>query len=244
MREVAAPAPQRADDPATPPRAALACADLRLTFGATPALDGVTLSLAPGEVVAVIGPSGSGKSSLLHCLSGISTPDGGWVAYRGRRLDGLTENERTRLRLRDFGFIFQFGQLVPELTAVENIALPLRWSGMAAPEAVARARRALADLDVAELQDRRPGEMSGGQQQRVAVAKALAAEPGVVFADEPTGALDSLNGERVITALLALVRSRGCTLVLVTHDHQVAAYADREILLRDGRVVADSAGAT
>jgi putative ABC transport system ATP-binding protein len=230
--------------PCSPAAAAgplLGCADLRLSFGSTTALDGVSLELAAGEVVAVIGPSGSGKSSLLHCLSGITTPTGGGVSYRGRRLGDLTDAERTRLRLREFGFVFQFGQLVPELTAVENITLPLRWSGLPAREATARAHQALLDLDVPELRGRRPGEMSGGQQQRVAVARALAAEPSVIFADEPTGALDSLNGERVVKALLSQVRRRGCTLVLVTHDHQVAAYAEREIVLRDGRVVADSA---
>ena len=129
----------------------LSCDDVRLSFGPTPALDGVRLELAAGEVVAVIGPSGSGKSSLLHCLSGITTPTSGGVTYRGRRLGDLRDAERTRLRLREFGFVFQFGQLVPELTAVENITLPLRWSGLPAREAAARAHQALVDLAVPEL---------------------------------------------------------------------------------------------
>lgn len=222
----------------------LGCTDVQLSFGSTPALRGVSLTLTRGEVLAVLGPSGSGKSSLLHCLSGITVPDGGRIAYRGCDLAKLTDDERSRLRLREFGFIFQFGQLVPELTAVENVSLPLQWSGVSRRDALVRARQALGDLEVGDLEKRRPGEMSGGQQQRIAVARTLAAEPSIIFADEPTGALDSLNGERVITALLRQVRTRGCTVVLVTHDHQIAAYADREVVLRDGRLVDTTEGTT
>ena len=210
--------------------------DVTLSFGPTVALAGASMSVAPGEVLAILGPSGSGKSTLLHCLAGILVPDGGEVRYRGRRLDTLPEAVRSRLRRDDFGFVFQFGQLVPELSAVENVALPLRLGGQRRRPAEDAAREWLARLDVAEVAARRPGELSGGQQQRVAVARALVTGPRVVFADEPTGALDSLNGELVLGLLVAGAREQGASVVLVTHEARVAAYADREIVVRDGRV--------
>jgi putative ABC transport system ATP-binding protein len=218
----------------------LSAVDVQLAFGTTAALGGVTLDVRPGEVLALLGPSGSGKSTLLHCLAGILRPDTGEVRYRGLRLDELTDDARSRLRASDFGFVFQFGSLVPELSAVENVALPLRLTGVRRREAEQRARAWLERLDVAELAGKRPGQMSGGQGQRVAIARALVGEPHVVFADEPTGALDSLNGELVMEELVTAARDQGTSVVLVTHDARVAAYADRDVVLRDGRLTADS----
>ncbi len=174
--------------------------DIVKSFGQTPALRGASVAVGQGEIVAVMGPSGSGKSTLLHCLAGIFRPDRGEVWFDGRRLDNLDEAERTRLRRTAFGFVFQFGQLVPELNAAE---------------------------------------LSGGEAQRVAVARALALAPKVIFADEPTGSLDSLTGEKVMDLLVLLAREQGSTVVLVTHDARVAAYADREVLVRDGLVSVD-----
>lgn len=211
--------------------------DVRRSFGATLALDGASVEVDAGEIVAIMGPSGSGKSTLLHCVAGILRLDGGEVHYGGRRVDLLDESERSRLRRDEFGFVFQFGQLVPELTALENVTLPLRFGGMRRRDAERRANEWLERLEVGHVAANQPGELSGGEGQRVAVARALVGEPRVVFADEPTGALDSLNGERVMTLLVDAARSRGTSVVLVTHEPRVAAYADREVVMRDGRVV-------
>jgi len=213
----------------------LAARDVVRSFGATRALDGACFALDAGEVVAIMGPSGSGKSTLLHCLAGILPPDAGSVTFDGRELTAMSDRERSALRRRDFGFVFQFGQLVPELDCRENAALPLRLEGVRRREAERRATAWLERLEVADLAGKRPGEISGGEGQRVAVARALATEPRVLFADEPTGALDSLNGERVMELLTAAAREHGAAVVLVTHEPRVAAYADREIVVRDGR---------
>ncbi len=205
-------------------------------FGPTPALNGVDVDLHEGEVLAVMGPSGSGKSTLLHCLAGILVPQRGEVRYAGRRVDRLPDAQRSVLRLTDFGFVFQFGQLVPELTAVENVALPLLLARRGRREALRCAREHLGALGLLDIGDRTPGELSGGQAQRVAVARALVIVPRVVFADEPTGSLDSLAGEQVLETLTGAARERGAAVVLVTHEARVAAYADREIVVRDGRV--------
>jgi putative ABC transport system ATP-binding protein len=209
--------------------------DLHRSFGPTVALDGASIAIAAGEIVAVMGPSGSGKSTLLHCLAGILSPTSGEVHYRGTRIDTLPDEVRSRLRRDDFGFVFQFGQLVPELSALENVTLPLRLAGVRRRDAERRAREWLIRLEVDDVADKRPGEISGGQGQRVAVARALIAGPRVVFADEPTGSLDSLNGELVMTLLVEAARQLGTTVVLVTHEPRVAAYADREVVVRDGR---------
>ncbi|GIG87838.1 ABC transporter ATP-binding protein [Plantactinospora endophytica] len=208
--------------------------DLRLAFGATQALAGVSVEIGPGELVALVGPSGSGKSTLLHCLAGILRPDSGSVWYRGVRLDDQSDDRRSRLRRTDFGFVFQFGSLVSDLTALENIAFPLRLAGVRRRVAEARAREWLHRLGVADVAGKQPGAMSGGQGQRVAVARALVTGPRVVFADEPTGALDSFNGELVMDELVGTAREQGTAVVLVTHDPRIAAYADREVVLRDG----------
>ncbi|WP_406725731.1 ABC transporter ATP-binding protein [Streptomyces sp. GD-15H] len=213
----------------------LAAQDLRKAYGPTIALDGAGLSIHPGEVVAVMGPSGSGKSTLLHCLAGIVTPDSGSLTYDGRELTTMNDSERSRLRRSEFGFVFQFGQLVPELTCVENVALPMRLNGTPRKEAERTALSWLERLEVDDVSKKRPGEVSGGQGQRVAVARSLVTGPRVLFADEPTGALDSLNGERVMELLTDAARSTHAAVVLVTHEARVAAYSDREIVVRDGK---------
>ena len=213
----------------------LAAEGLHKAFGASPALAGASLRLDRGEVVAVVGASGSGKSTLLHCMAGIVVPDTGTVAFAGRDLAAAGDAERSRLRRESFGFVFQFGQLVPELTCRENAALPLRLGGTKRRAAQVRAEHWLDRLEVLDCADKLPGEVSGGQAQRVAIARALVGEPDVVFADEPTGALDSLTGERVMALLTATARDADAALVLVTHEARVAAYADREVHVRDGR---------
>ncbi|MFD6339256.1 MULTISPECIES: ABC transporter ATP-binding protein [unclassified Streptomyces] len=220
----------------TPAGSLLIADDLRKSYGPTPALDGVTFSIHPGEVVAVMGPSGSGKSTLLHCLAGIVPPDSGTITYRDRVLTEMPEAERSALRRSAFGFVFQFGQLVPELTCLENVALPLRLTGVRRKDAERAAREWLERLEVAGIGSQRPGEVSGGQGQRVAVARSLVTSPRVIFADEPTGALDSFNGERVMELLTETARATSAAVVLVTHEARVAAYSDREVVVRDGRV--------
>jgi putative ABC transport system ATP-binding protein len=210
--------------------------DLVLSFGETPALRGASLSVKKGEVLAVMGPSGSGKSTLLHCLAGILAPDSGEVYFDGQRVDAMREGDRSRLRRERSGFVFQFGQLVPELTAEENVALPLLLGGTRRQEALRGARAWFERLELDGLERHRAGEMSGGQAQRVALARGLVAHPDVLFADEPTGSLDSLTGELVMGLLTRTAREEGTTVVLVTHEPRVAAYADREVIVRDGKV--------
>ncbi|MFD8732036.1 ABC transporter ATP-binding protein [Streptomyces sp. NPDC059611] len=219
----------------TPAGSLLVAHDLRKAYGPTNALDGAGFSIHPGEVVAVMGPSGSGKSTLLHCLAGIVTPDSGSITYGGREMAAMNDSQRSALRRSEFGFVFQFGQLVPELTCAENVALPLRLNGVRRKEAEGAALAWMERLEVDGLAGKRPGEVSGGQGQRVAVARSLVTSPRVLFADEPTGALDSLNGERVMELLTEAARSTNAAVVLVTHETRVAAYSDREIVVRDGK---------
>ncbi|WP_134653010.1 ABC transporter ATP-binding protein [Streptomyces sp. H23] len=214
----------------------LTARDLVKAHGRTEALRGACLDLRAGEILAVTGASGSGKSTLLHCLAGIVRPDAGSVTYGGLRLEELPEKRLSELRRTDFGMVFQFGQLIPELTAVDNVALPLLLAGTPRAEARARAGEWLERFGVRGQEELRPGEMSGGQAQRAALARALVTGPKAVFADEPTGALDSLATEQVMTALAHTARDSGTAVLLVTHDAQVAAYADREVRLRDGAV--------
>ena len=220
--------------------ALLTCSALAVTFGRTAALAGIDLQVSAAEVVAVMGASGSGKSTLLHCLAGILRPDSGEVRFAGERIDNLSERERSALRRRDFGFVFQFGELVPELTLVENVALPLRLAGLGRRTAEQRGLEMLGRLEVAEVAGKRASEVSGGQAQRAAVARALVHNPRVVFADEPTGALDSANSELVLDALCSLARDVGSAVVLVTHEPRIAAFADREIVLRNGAIAVGS----
>jgi putative ABC transport system ATP-binding protein len=219
--------------------ALLEARDVVKSFGETPALRGASVAVGQGEILAIMGPSGSGKSTLLHCLAGIFPPGSGEVWFDGRRMDTMSDAERTRLRRTAFGFVFQFGNLVPELTAADNVALPLILKRAGRRESYRQAVVWLERLGLPGLGNRRTGELSGGQAQRVAIARALALGPRVLFADEPTGALDSLAGEKVMELLTSLAREQNASVVLVTHDVRVAAYADRQVLVRDGIVTAD-----
>lgn len=221
----------------------LVAQDVSLTYGSTVALNGVDLEVASGHSVALMGASGSGKSSLLHCLAGVLSPDSGTVQFEGRDLGGLREDERSRVRLSRMGVVFQFGDLVPEMTLVENVALPLMLLGDNRRGAHKKAMTLLDELGVASVADRRAGAVSGGQAQRAAVARALVHEPQVVLADEPTGSLDSVTAEAVLDAMTALTRRIGAALLVVTHDHVVASHLERVVNLRDGRVAVPVSGA-
>jgi putative ABC transport system ATP-binding protein len=209
-----------------------------VVFGATTALAGADLEMVQGESVALVGPSGAGKSTLLACLGGLVRPTRGAVVIGGRDLSGLDAYELADYRLREVGSVMQNGELLPELTLEENVQLPLRLAGEKPRVARRRALDLLAELGVGEAAHRRPDDVSGGQAQRAAVARALVHSPRLVLADEPTGALDSANGRLVMQALLEGVAGRGATLVMVTHDHELAAMLDRVVEVRDGRTTA------
>jgi putative ABC transport system ATP-binding protein len=217
--------------------------DVYRSFGQTPALQGASVSVQAGEILAVMGPSGSGKSTLLHCLAGIYAPDRGEIWFDGQRVDRLSDRKRSLLRRRDFGFVFQFGQLVPELTAADNIAMPLILDRVRRKVAYDKADKWLARLGLEGLGGRRTGELSGGQAQRVAIGRALVAQPRVIFADEPTGSLDSVTGQKVMDLLVGIAREEFTSVLLVTHDARVAGYADREVTVSDGRLFALVGGA-
>ena len=203
------------------------------------ALDGVSLTVSAGELVAVMGPSGSGKSTLLLLAGGLDSPTGGEVLVEGSALSGMDRNALAALRRRSVGYVFQDLNLVPALTAAENVALPRELDGVSARTARVEALAALAEVGVGDLGDRFPDDLSGGQQQRVAIARALVGERRLVLADEPTGALDSATGESVLRVLRARVDA-GAAGVLVTHEARHAAWADRVVFLRDGRTVDDT----
>ncbi|MFR2393137.1 MAG: ABC transporter ATP-binding protein [Varibaculum cambriense] len=211
------------------------------SFGNVHALSGVSLQIHEGESVAIMGPSGSGKSTLLHCLSGVLVPESGKVLFRGEDIAAQKDVTRSRLRLSQFGFVFQDGQLIPELPARENVALPLVLTGTLLPKALKRADQLLAQLGLSELKKRRPGDMSGGQAQRVAIARALIGNPKVVIADEPSGALDQATGYEMMEILTREVQRCGAALVLVTHDINVAQWCSRLIEIRDGQIHSDRA---
>jgi putative ABC transport system ATP-binding protein len=200
--------------------------------------------LRRGEVAAITGQSGSGKSSLLYCLAGVLPVARGEVRFEGRVLGELPDEELSALRRERFGFVFQYGELLPELTIEENTALPLRLAGQRKAPALAAAGEVLGRLGLADLRRRRPSQVSGGQSQRVAVARALVHQPAVVFADEPTGSLDSANATAVLEEFLTLARSQGTAVVLVTHDQQVAARADTHYTMRDGTLTTYAREAT
>ena len=222
----------------------LAARELTLALGSTIALNDCDIEVAESEVVAVMGSSGSGKSTLLHCLAGVLLPDSGEVRFAGERTDVLTERRRSELRRTAFGFVFQFGELIPELTLLENVALPLRLAGLSRQDAEPRALEMLERLQVADVGHRHSTEVSGGQAQRAAVGRALVHRPRVVFADEPTGALDSASGGLVLSAMTELAREFGSSVLLVTHEPRIAAHADRQVVMSDGRLVASSSRAT
>lgn len=207
---------------------------LTKSFGPTQALRGIDLTVERGEVLAVMGPSGSGKSTLVHCLAGVIAPDSGSVVLDGTDLTALSPDQRAKVRLQRIGFVFQFGQLLPDLTATDNVALPLLMAGRSRRAANTQAIAWLDRLGLGDQADKSPGSMSGGQAQRVAIARALVTRPAVLFADEPTGSLDSVSSESVLGAMLEVVRESGTTVVLITHDARTAAYADREVIVRDG----------
>ena len=202
----------------------------------TLALNHVSFALGEGETVAVMGPSGSGKSTLLHALAGIIKPTAGTVTFRRSNLDAMSDAGRTKLRRNAFGFVFQSGQLLPELPAVENIALPMMLDGMPYRTATDTAILWLERMGLRALANNRPGEMSGGQMQRIAIARALAVKPAVVFADEPTGALDQTTGREEMGILMAAARDNGAAVVVVTHDPNVAGFCGRTVMMQDGRL--------
>ena len=217
-------------------RVILRAEGLRKTFGQTEALRGVDMEICAGEIVAVMGPSGSGKSTLLHVLAGVLAPDEGVFEYCGAAISSRSEAERARLRLNEFGFVFQFGQLLPDLSALDNITIPLLLAKVPRRKAIKQAEEWLGWLGLSEHGDRLPTELSGGQAQRVAIARALVTSPKVVFADEPTGSLDSLAAENVMVMLTKMARTTGTAVVIITHDARTASYADREVIVRDGRM--------
>ena len=213
--------------------------DIVKRFGSVNALAGVSIDIGAGETVAIMGPSGSGKSTLLHCLSGVLVPDEGTVTLGSTTISELKDAKRSHLRLTEFGFVFQDGQLIPELPARENVALPLMLTGTSSGKALKAADDMLGRLGIGELRTRRPGDMSGGQAQRVAIARALVGTPKVVFADEPSGALDQATGHEMMQLLTTSVAMSGAALVLVTHDINVARWCSRLVEIRDGLIHAD-----
>ncbi len=209
---------------------------------AVDALGGIDLKIRKGEFVAIMGPSGSGKSTLLHLMGGLDTPTDGAVMLGGQRLAHLSDDEVTILRRRQVGFVFQFFNLLPTLTAAENVALPLLIDGRRLEDFAARGGELLDLVGLGDRRDHRPDQLSGGEQQRVAIARALVNDPAVVLADEPTGNLDRKSGREVLGLLRRACDEKGQTIVLVTHDPLAASYADRVVFLHDGRAVRELVG--
>ena len=207
---------------------------------AVTALGHVNLKVETGEFVAVMGPSGCGKSTLLHLLGGLDRPSEGGVSIDGTAIADMKDDDLTKLRRRKMGFIFQFFNLIPVLNAVENASLPVTLDGVKSPEAKKRAAEWLTRFGLGDRLTSRPDQLSGGQQQRVAVARALVAEPALILADEPTGNLDTRSGDEIAALLRQVTKEYGRTVVMVTHDPRIAAYADRIIFLKDGKIVDDT----
>jgi ABC-type lipoprotein export system ATPase subunit len=201
------------------------------------ALRGVNLSVKRAEIIAIMGPSGCGKTTLLNCLSGLDTIDSGTILVDGSDINRLSDNQKTAFRARRMGFVFQFYNLLPVLSAIENVELPLLVSGTSSKEARKRAYAALEQVHLTEWAQHRPAELSGGQRQRVTVARALVNDPAIVWGDEPTGDLDSTNAQEIMDLICELNASRGQTFVLVTHDAKIAARANRTIYMVDGLIV-------
>lgn len=225
-------------------RPVLSARGLLRSFGSTMALGGIDLDITAGQSVAIMGPSGSGKSTLLHALAGIELPDAGSIqlsipGHPPLQIEQLKDTARTKLRREAFGFVFQSGLLIPELTAEENVAMALMINGVPRSAAIARAADALRILGLAGMEQRRIGQLSGGQSQRVAIARAQVTGASVIFADEPTGALDSVTGTEVLDILLTHTVGAGKSLVMVTHDASVAARCDRTLTLHDGHIMSD-----
>ena len=202
-------------------------------------LDGASLEIAAGEVVALVGPSGSGKSTLLHIAGLLEKPDSGTMSLNGMAVEADDDTARTALRLAHIGFVYQFHNLLPEFTAQENIAMPMRLNGQGRGAAMTQAADWLTRLGLGERQEHLPSQLSGGEQQRVAIARALAAQPTLILADEPTGSLDGQAGDKVADMLLTEARQQGAAVLLATHDMELAARADRVVRLQNGQIVAD-----
>jgi putative ABC transport system ATP-binding protein len=215
--------------------------NLTKTYGsgstAVTALNHVNINIHDGEFVAIMGPSGCGKSTLLHLLGGLDTPSEGAVIIDGTSIAEMPDNKLTELRRRRIGFVFQFFNLIPVLSAAENAALPITLDGVKPAEATAKAKEWLARFGLGERLSNRPDQLSGGEQQRVAIARALVAEPSLILADEPTGNLDTRSGDEIASLLRDVSKKYNRTIVMVTHDPRIAAYADRIIFLKDGLVV-------
>jgi lipoprotein-releasing system ATP-binding protein len=209
----------------------------RTPAGEVPVLQGLDLDVAAGEMVAIVGASGVGKSTLLHVLGTLDRPDGGSLTIAGADVLSLAEARRCEFRNRTLGFVFQFHHLLPEFSALENVAMPLLIGGSRAEEARRRARAILEEVGLAGRADHRPGALSGGEQQRVAVARALAASPRILLADEPTGDLDRATGRKLHETLRSVVRARGLTVVVVTHNEELARACDRVLGLESGRLL-------
>ena len=219
----------------------LVAKNLTKSYGAVRALAGVSIDIPAGQQLAIMGPSGSGKSTLLHCLSGILLPDVGTVTLGGTDVTALSDAKRSQLRRTHFGFVFQDGQLIDELTAAENVAFPLLLAGVGRSRALREAEVWIERLGLAGMGSRKPGEMSGGQAQRLAIARALIHQPSVVFADEPTGALDQATGHEVMQLLTSVCEMSGATLIVVTHDTEVARWCTRLVEIRDALIHDDRA---
>ena len=213
--------------------------DIKKAYGKTHALRGASLRVKKGEVLAIMGPSGSGKSTLLHSLAAIISVDSGEIRLNGKRIDKLPDDKRSILRRTMFGFVFQFGQLVPELTVEDNVALPLLLNKKDKKEAYKKAKRWIVEVGLSGKENNLPGELSGGQAQRIAIARAMVIEPQILFADEPTGSLDTFNSEKVMELFIKTAKEHGTTVIMVTHEPSIAAYADREIIVRDGKIVGE-----
>ena len=211
--------------------------NIKKSYGSTSVLHGVSLDVKQGEVLAIMGPSGSGKSTLLHSLAAIIPVDSGEILFDGRNIGKFSDNKRSMLRRTAFGFVFQFSQLVPELTVIDNVALPLLLNSVSRNKAYAEAKKWLEAVGLADKHGSTPGEISGGQAQRVAIARAMVVQPKILFADEPTGSLDSLNSENVMELFIKTAKDNGTTVIMVTHEPSIAAYADREIVVRDGQII-------
>ena len=211
--------------------------NVKKSYGKTEVLHGVSLDVKPGEVLAIMGPSGSGKSTLLHSLAAIISVDSGEIIFDGRNIAKFSDNKRSILRRTAFGFVFQFSQLVPELTVIDNVALPLLLNSVSRAKAYQEAKKWLNEVGLNDKDNSTPGEISGGQAQRVAIARAMVVQPKILFADEPTGSLDSLNSEHIMELFIKTAKENGTTVIMVTHEPSIAAYADREIVVRDGVIV-------
>ena len=212
------------------------CSSVDAFYGTVLALDNASVEVHAGQALAVVGPSGSGKSTLLHCLVGLLVPDGGAVGFEEIALSEEIDRRRSAIRLERMGVVFQFGELLPELTIRENVALPRWLIGDSKSAAASAASELLATFDIEQLGDRHPADVSGGERQRAAVARSLVHEPSVVFADEPTGSLDSVNADNVMATLLKRTRANGQALLLVTHEARFAEQCDRVVTMRDGRI--------